>query len=217
MQRRRFLAASSAATLLPAGLAQASTLPVPASGAIGFNVFQDGTPCGEHHLTFTQTGDDLKVDIDIELAGRAALIPYKYSLQATEHYTNGVFQSLDSHAVDRGTVKDVHCHRQGDGYEISGTTMPAYTGPADTLPLSYWNKAMLTATIVNIETAHSYKEVVTSPGWSQLPTAGGGSITAQRYDLSGKLRLSVWYDQSNAWCGLAFQFLFIHFSYQKIV
>jgi hypothetical protein len=64
---------------------------------------------------------------------------------------------------------------------------------------------MLNGNILNIQTAHSYRVQVNSPGWNKLPTADGGSIVAQRFDVTGKLRLSVWYDQNNAWSGLEFQ------------
>jgi hypothetical protein len=64
---------------------------------------------------------------------------------------------------------------------------------------------MLNATILNVQTGHCYKVNVASPGWNELPTASGGKILAQRFDLTGKLDLSVWYDQEGSWSGLEFQ------------
>jgi hypothetical protein len=64
---------------------------------------------------------------------------------------------------------------------------------------------MLNGTILNIQTAHCYPVKVVSPGWDKLPTATGGTIIAQRFDVSGKLNLTVWYDQNNAWSSLEFQ------------
>jgi hypothetical protein len=58
---------------------------------------------------------------------------------------------------------------------------------------------------LNVQTAHCYKVNVASPGWNQLPTASGTNIVAQRFDLTGKLVLSVWYDQHDNWSGLEFQ------------
>ena len=63
---------------------------------------------------------------------------------------------------------------------------------------------MLDGTILNIQTAHSYRVKVVSPGWNKLPTANGGPVVARRFNVSGKLNLSVWYDQNNAWSGLEF-------------
>jgi hypothetical protein len=73
------------------------------------------------------------------------------------------------------------------------------------MPLTYWNKKLIYGNILNIQTAHSYRVNVATPGWNKLPTADGGSIVAQRFDLTGKLRLSVWYDQYNSWSGLEFR------------
>jgi hypothetical protein len=91
-----------------------------------------------------------------------------------------------------------------------------YTAPPDTLPLTYWNKKMLSGTILNPQTAHCYKPHVASPGWNNLPTANGGSILAQRFDVTGKLQLSVWYDAANRWSGLEFQ-KSGDISYRKII
>ena len=216
MQRRKFLAASSAATLLPAGLAWAENLPIPPGNALGFKILCNGNAVGEHHLVFTQTGDELRVDINIAMQGRLYLVPFSYQLTASEHYNKGVFESLDSHTNQNGKELEAHAQRTANGYLISGTNMPPYTGPANTLPLTYWNKAMLNAVILNIQTAHSYPATVTSPGWNRLPTANGGSIAAQRYDLSGKITLSVWYDQHKVWSGLAFHY-YGDFTYQRMM
>jgi hypothetical protein len=123
-----------------------------------------------------------------------------------------VFQSLDSNVNYNGDPLVVHAEKTANGYEVEGINkndvsknMPRYTAPPDTMPLTYWNKKMLDATILNVQTAHCYKVNVASPGWNQLPTASGTNIVAQRFDLTGKLVLSVWYDQHDNWSGLEFQ------------
>jgi hypothetical protein len=98
--------------------------------------------------------------------------------------------------------------------------MPRYIAPPDTRPLTYWNKDMLSGSIVNPQTGHTYHSgtqlTITPNGWNRLPTASGGSLVAQRFDITGKLILSVWYDQNNAWSGLEFQ-KSGDFTYQKFV
>jgi hypothetical protein len=110
----------------------------------------------------------------------------------------------------------VHADRTADGYAVEGTKMPLYTCPPNTQPLTYWNKAMLKGTLLNIQTAHSYPAVVTPNGWNNLPTANGGVLLAQRFDLGGKLSLSVWYDQHNQWSGLEAHIKGTE-TYQKVV
>jgi hypothetical protein len=201
MDRRQFL--------LGAG---ALALPIPAGNSIAFKVYRNGSLVGEHHLEFTETGTSLSVAINVSLLVTMAMIPvFRYTGQATERWENGAFTSLDSTVNFNGDICEVHAEKTADGYAVVGTNHdnPAknmnYTAPPDTLPLTYWNKNMLNGTILNPQTAHCYKPHVASPGWNNLPTANGGTITAQRFDVTGKLQLSVWYDAKNSWSGLEFQ------------
>ena len=210
MRRRRFLAAGGAASLVKPAYAQ--SLPVPPGNAISFKILRNGTPVGEHFLNFTRKGEDLTVEIHIRLKVAFAGIPvFGYHASATERWSGGVFQSLDSAVNHNGTHLEVHAHKVAGGYAVVGVnhsnpakSYPAYTAPPDTLPLTYWNKAILQATVLNIETAHSYPVIVRSPGWNSLPTANGGHLEAQRFNITGKLHLSVWYDRMAQWSGLEF-------------
>lgn len=203
MDRRRLLV--SAGAMAVAGPAFADMLPVPPNNHLAFKVLRNGTPIGEHHLDFTRNGDDLRVDINVAFLVRLAGIPvFRYTGTAAEQWSGGVFQSLDSKVNDNGNHLEVHARKTASGYDVMGTHVPHYTCPPNTLPLTYWNKAMLNGTILNIQTAHSYPAIVHSPGWNKLPTANDGFIVAQRFDVTGKLHLSVWYDQTNQWSGLAF-------------
>ena len=65
------------------------------------------------------------------------------------------------------------------------------------MPLTYWNKSILQAMILNVETGGHYLGVVNSPGWNYLPTANNGTLLAQRFDITGKLHITLWYDQFN--------------------
>jgi hypothetical protein len=202
MQRRQFLLSAAA-----------YALPIPKGNDIAFDVLRNGSSIGQHHLSFSQTGDTLNVNIAIELLVKfAGITLFHYALQGVERWQGGTFQSLDSSVNYNGDRLQVHAEKTAAGYAVVGINhdnpaknMPEYTAPPDTLPLTYWNKAMLNGTILNIQTAHCYKVTVTPAGWNALPDASGGTITAQRYNLTGKLDLSVWYDQQNAWSGLEFQ------------
>ena len=206
----------------------AEALPVPPGGQMAFQVLRNGTPIGEHHLRFTRSGDELVVDINIALLVTfAGITVFRYGATVTERWSGGVFQSLESQVNDNGTQLEVHAHKTAAGYDVVGVnhtypakSYPEYTAPPDSMPLTYWNKAMLNGTIINVQTAHCYPAIVNSAGWSKLPTAGTGAgngfIVAQRFDVTGKLHLSVWYDQFALWSGLAFH-LGGDESYEKII
>ncbi len=195
MDRRSFLLSASA-----------YTLPIPSGDQMHFKVLRNGAAVGDHNIDFNQTGDDLTVSINASLLVTLAMIPiFRYSLKATERWSNGIFQTVDSAVDFNGSPLEVHAERTADGYNVRGTHVPSYLAPLNTLPLTYWNKAMIQGTILNIQTAHSYPVTVHSPGWNEVPTANAGPIVAQRFDLAGKLRMSIWYDRNNAWSRLEFQ------------
>jgi hypothetical protein len=206
MDRRQFLmsAAAFASPLSPGA--------IPAADEMAFRVLRNGADIGEHRLTFARDGDGLTVTINVALAVKfAGFTVFTYALHATERWEGGRFARLHSVINHNGTQLEVEAHQIDSGYLVTGTnhtnpakSWPQYVAPPDTLPLTYWNKAMLNGNILNIETAHSYRCQVSSPGWNALPAANGATITAQRFDVTGKLHLSVWYDQYNSWSGLEF-------------
>ncbi len=192
---------------LSARPAWGAPLPVPASGKLAFKVLHSGTPVGEHHLSFSQSGDMLQVDTNAALVVRVAGIPvFHYTVTASEYWNGGAFCGLDSKVNHNGTALEVHAKPIAAGFAIQSTKAGnyTYTGLPGLMPLTYWNKAMLQAMILNIETGRHYPAIVNSPGWNYLPTAEGGTLLAQRFDVTGKLKLSVWYDQYGQWSGLQF-------------
>ncbi len=202
MDRRQFVL-GGAICALP--IAAAADLPVPAGGKMAFEVLRNGDKIGEHHLSFSGVGGDIDVTIDVALLVTIMGIGvFSYAAHGLESWRGGVFQSLQSRVNDNGNQLQVKAERTAGGYAVEGTHVPLYTAPPNMLPLTYWNKQMLDGTILNIQTAHTDKITVTRNGWNALPTAEGGSIVAQRFDITGKLHLSVWYDQNNTWSSTEF-------------
>lgn len=195
MDRRSFLVNASA-----------YSLPVPGGNKMHFRILRNGDPVGDHYLQFDHSGDSLTVSVAISgMVKFAGITLFQYSVKASEVWQGGVFQRLDSAVSYNGKPLEVHAERIAGGYSVVGTNVPRYTAPPNLLPLTYWNKAMLSGTILNIQTAHSYAPIVSSPGWSALPTANAGTLDAQRFDVTGRLHMSVWYDRANTWSGLQFQ------------
>ena len=205
LERRGFL--TGAAALAVASPAVAAPLPVPPSGVMRFKILRNGTPIGEQHMAFTQSGDDLRVETNLEMIVKLMGIPvFHYQGNAVEHWENGQFIRLGSKVNHNGTQLSVQAHQVPGGFAIQSTKAGdyQYTGSPPMLPLTYWNPAILKAMVLNVETGRHYPPIVSSPGWSKLPTAEGGTVLARRFDVTGKLHLSLWYDQSNQWCGLEF-------------
>ncbi|MDD2705061.1 MAG: DUF6134 family protein [Acidocella sp.] len=207
MERRHFLLGAGAAMTAGGGVARANMLDVPRTGSICFKVLRNGSPIGQHQITFTCNGGDLTAEINADLVVTLAGIPvFHYQGHAVERWTNGVFTRLDSQVNHNGTPLEVHAQAIAGGYAIQSTKSGDYTStdPKPLLPLTYWNKRLLNAMLLNVETGRHYPAIANSPGWNSLPTANGGALVAQRFDLTGKLHLSLWYDQFNQWSGMEF-------------
>lgn len=209
MQRRGLVLGvmgGAAGAVLPAR-AQIAALPVPPSGELRFQILRNGTPVGEHHLYFTQSGDGLQVDMAAALVVRIAGIPvFHYRANASEHWQGGRFCGVSSKVNHNGSTLEVLASPIANGFAVVSTKAGDYnyTGSPAMMPLTYWNKAMLEAMILNIETGRHYPAIVKSPGWNYLTSAEGERLLAQRFDVTGKLHLSVWYDQYGQWAGLQF-------------
>jgi hypothetical protein len=224
MQRRGFLVAAGACALATAGPAFGDGLPVPPGNRMAFKVLHNGSPIGQHTLGFTTDGDALTIDIALDAQGHiAGIIPFTYAARIIERWQGGVFQSLDSQVNDNGNQLQVHARKTAAGYDIASSNqnhpekvLPEYTAPPNTLPLTYWNRAVLNGTVLNVQTGHTYPAIVTSPGWEKVPDANGGTITARRYDVTGKLHLTIWYDINSQWSALALP-LFGQITYEKIL
>lgn len=205
LERRAFLA--GAAGLAVTRPAKAAALPVPPSGKMHFKILRNGSPIGEQHMAFVQSGDELNVQINADMLVRVAGIPvFRYQVDAVERWNGGNFSGLDSKVNHNGSQYNVHASQIAGGFAVQATKAGdyQYTGSPEMMPMTYWNKAMMQSMILNIESGRHYPASVSSPGWFHLPTADGSSVVAQRFDLSGKLNLTLWYDQNDQWSGMEF-------------
>lgn len=205
IRRRDFLSKSAAFAAVPS--AAAALLPVPAGNLLRFKVLRNGSHIGEQSMKFIQDGNSLQVVSQADMVVRIAGIPvFHYTAEVVEHWLDGKFNRLNSHVNHNGTQLKVAANPIPDGFSIESTKAGdyQYTGSPILMPLTYWNKAMLNAMILNVETGHHYLATVSSPGWSWVPTAEGGTVLAQRFDITGHLHFTIWYTQDNEWAGLAF-------------
>lgn len=210
LQRRSVLGGAAALALAPAAqaLPQAGTLTsVPVNGMLRFRILRNGTPIGEQLVTFTQHGTSLRVETSSEMLVRILGVPmFRYQARVREDWVAGTFSHMQSQIFHNGDQYTVAAHQIPGGYAIESSKVGdyTYTGAQQLLPLTYWNKQMLNAMLLNTETGRHYPATATSAGWESVPTAQGGKLTAQRFNLTNHLHLSIWYDQQDEWSGLSF-------------
>jgi len=186
-------------------MAGAVTLPIPAGDRLAFALFRNGTRVGSQILHFNRRGDTLTVHNEAVLKVKLlALTVFTYRAKVTEIWSNNAFLSADSQINDNGKIDRVHLRRTATGIAVSGGRIARYTAPASALPLTYWNKAMLNGPMINMQTGHTDRPNMTKLGWTKLPALPSGDVRAEGYQLTGPIRLSVYYDRTKIWSGLSF-------------
>lgn len=204
LSRRRLMATAAgfgAGMALPA-LALAA--PVPPSNQFAFSVWRKGSQIGEHRLTFREDGDDLVVDVDINLQVKLGFVTlFRYTHHNTEIWRDGKLVSLDSETHDDGSDFRLSVRPAGDVLDVDGWA-GQFQVPADTLSSSYWNPDTIYRSRI-LDTQRGYlMDVNTEWLGEETIEAATGRIAANRYRISGDLTMDIWYSQGGQWVKLDF-------------
>ncbi len=172
--------------------------------ALNFRVLRDGDPIGSHRVSFRRVGEETHVHIALELEiGFGFITLFRYEHENREVWRDGRLLSLDARTHDDGDEHWVKARAGDAGLEVEGST-GRYLAPADTLPTSYWNKAMVGQTRLLDTQSGRLIDVEVKPAGRERIVVGGRAIDAQRYEISGDLQASLWYDLDDRWIGMAF-------------
>ncbi|HEU0069857.1 MAG TPA: DUF6134 family protein [Alphaproteobacteria bacterium] len=132
----------AALALMAAGVTAAEATPLPPN--LSFDVVRGGESIGTHKVEFRRDGDNLTVDIAIDLTVRLAFIPvFRYTHRNTEVWRDGKLVRLDSTTDDDGTKYRVSAEATAEGLKVTDAEGRSYIAPPDTVPTSYWNAALL--------------------------------------------------------------------------
>jgi hypothetical protein len=207
--RRELLIGGGALAVLPGllhpGAARAAPPPPPPPGdRLGFDILRKGSLLGHHLLTFATAADRLTVKVEVSLLYKLLGITlFHYNHHCTEVWEGGQVVALDSRTDDNGSPSQLTARRAAAGLVVEATGTPRYTAPANALPATHWNQHELDGPWINTENGKLLRPHVTPAGTETIPAAGGRSLIARQFDLSGDVQLAMWYDRIG-WAGLAF-------------
>lgn len=192
-----------AAALLLAAPAVAQNPEPP--GNLAFQVFRGNSQIGTHRISFTRAGEDLVVDIAIDLAVRVAGIAvYRYTHRNREIWRNGRLVSIDTTTDDDGEKVAVIGRATGAGLEVrvggNRTVMPATI-----LPTSYWHPRTSEARqMLNTQGGDLLTFAIAAGGEEQIDTTKG-KVPARRLNFTGGLDVDIWYDRAGRLARIAFK------------
>ena len=200
--KTRFRQVVTLAFSLPLGVAaRAGSLPqcpVQAGQVVSYDILRGGTVIGAQTVRYTVAGLDLTVEIAVNASIRAlGLRVYNYEHHGTERWHDGQMVGLVTRTDDDGTPRAVNATRDPAGvwHGLSGPS----PGAAPLLATSLWNSQTTAATrLLDRETGAVVPVRVVAAG-DEVLKLGSRSVPAHKYDLSGLVSGSAWYDSNGCW------------------
>jgi len=194
----------SAAGLFLGGAARAQASAVPDGRRMAFELHRDGNRIGTHTLTFSRRGDDLVVDVAIDIEVKVAFITvFRYEHRNQEIWRDGRLLSLDARTNHDGDHYRVVAKATGDGLQVDGSG-GRFTAPADTISTSWWNDAYVRRDqLLDSEKGKMMQASTKVVGRGPVEIAGGRSLDATHYRTSGEVKVQTWFAQEQ-WVGMSF-------------
>jgi hypothetical protein len=121
----------------------AAAQPGPPEGTVEYAIIRNGDQIGTHRLTFRREGDQLTVDIAVNIQVRVlGITAFRFSQTARETWRGDRLVSLESSGNDDGTPYRVQV-RQADGELVAESRGNTVRFPAEAIPIDVWNPAQL--------------------------------------------------------------------------
>ena len=202
MMKQTILSAVLLTAMLAAGPILAA---IPYNNALSFEVLRGDNSIGLHRVNFERKGDELNVKVDIDLAVKLAFVTvYRYTHQSHEVWKDGRLVSIDTKTDDNGDAYRLTGRATEKGFEVQGHA-GNITMPADIIPTSYWHPETVEQTqLLDTQKGRLMEVSIQREGTERLDL-GDRSIDADRYRVSGDLRMRLWYTPDRQWSKIAFE------------
>lgn len=172
--------------------------------ALVYTVARDGDAIGEHAIRFSPTATGQEVTFATDIAVRVAFITaFRFTHEATEVWTGDRLATLTSTTNDDGTRHAVRAIATGDALEVTADGKST-TLPADTLVHDHWNPANTTRSRLLSIYDGGVLDVAFAGPVEETVTVGGQALAARRFDASGGLTRSFWFDGDDRLVKVAF-------------
>lgn len=192
ISKRIAVSLAAAALLATADAAWAETL--------NYTVLRDGKRIGSHAVSIDAKGPMTQISTTTDIEVKVLFVTaYQFKHKGQELWSGGKLVSLTSATNDDGTDKKLSVKAsQGQMTVDSTVTGQERRQNVDGAMLtgSLWNKDVVTqSALLNTLDGQVMKIEVKDVG-AETVDAGGKSVTAHHYAISGELTREVWYDDA---------------------
>ncbi len=172
---------------------------------IAFDVFREGEKVGRHNVAFSRTSSrDLSVVTRFELQITFLTIPfYEFRYHSSAVWRNGRLTTLVAQIDDDGEKSTVRAVTNDQGVRITGPK-----GQQESItflyPTNHWNAGVLSQSRVLNTLDGKISRVQISEVGRERIRAEGAWVQATRYQYSGDIDTTVWYDDAGRWLKMRF-------------
>lgn len=172
---------------------------------ISFDVFREGEKVGRHNVIFSRISPrDLSVVARLELQVTFLSIPvYEFLYRSSAVWRDGRLKTLNAHIDDDGEIITVRALTTGLGLNILGPK--GQVEWRDSLyPTNHWNARVLSQSqVLNTLNGDISRVQIAATGRERI-RAEGTWVQATRYQYSGDIDTTVWYDDAGRWVKMRF-------------
>lgn len=209
----RCFVVAAVAVLSAFGAGWAMPAAAAAPGASAFDIYMNGERIGRHAVSVARSGDDVRADVRIDMAGRVGPFSFTYAHRCTETWRAGALTSLDCIDKEGRRTKTLTARAVSGKLAVESNGRPAQA-PVDVLPSTWWRLTTVSAdTLLDTRNGKVLPVRIRTIGPETVQTAAG-PVAATRYQLEGSTRADLWYDREGRWVKIAFRLRGQSFEYR---
>jgi hypothetical protein len=160
---------------------------------------------GSHKVTFSRSGDDLMVQVENRIQVKVLFITaYRFEADRTELWRDGRLVSYRSDTHDDGTDIEVSAEARDGKLLIDGMNGRAEASEG-TFPSHPWNRDILDHALIMDTKTGELKNVQVEAAGEEVIEAGGQSVAARKYVISGDMERELWYGPDGTWLQMRFE------------
>ncbi|MCW9003529.1 MAG: DUF6134 family protein, partial [Rhodospirillales bacterium] len=180
------------ATLILAAMAWAANPAAAMPESLEYVMLKEGEPVGSHRFDFRRDGDALQVNVVSTSRAKVLFMNFTYDHERTEVWKGGRLVALTSKTDDDGTPHEVAMKAGDVGLDVVADGK-AETLPADALPITLWNTAILEKNVLYSALDGKPFKVTVEALPDETITVRGAPVMARAYRMRGDFERDLWY------------------------
>jgi hypothetical protein len=202
LTRRRLLGLATAAAAMPLGWPLRSARAYAAVHRdLRFRALRQGSPIGEHRVTFRPDGNRLTVETRVEIAVKVLFFTaFRFNHEAEEVWESGRLVSVKSTTDDNGTLLQVSGNAVADGFRIVGDDGPFLVSAHLLTSNALWDSRVVREKrLIDVQRGGEIGLVTKQLGDEQVDTPQGPVRATRHHIITPYYAASVFHDSDGRW------------------